>query len=70
MLLDQLINLFVQSYTEKIPEFMGAIINDTLINKINSFANDFFNQQTCDNIKDPNDSQIDYPITITAFICS
>ena len=49
---------------------MGAIINDTLINKINSFAHDFFNQQKCENIKDPNDSQIDYPITITAFICS
>ena len=70
ILLDQLINLFVESYTEKIPEFMSAIINDTLINKINSFAHDFFNQQKCENIQDPNDSQIDYPITITAFICS
>ena len=69
-LLDKLINLFVQSYTEQIPEFMGAIINDTLINKINSLLNVFLYQQKCLVLKDPNGSQVDYPITTAAVISS
>ncbi len=66
-ILDDLIALFVDSYKTKIPAFLNAIINSTLIDLANSYLNDFLYRTSCDsNLLDPDDGELNVPMTISA----
>ena len=66
-LLDDLIGLFVDSYKTKIPTFLNAIINSTLIDLANNYLSIYLNKFECDkNLKDPDDGEVNVKMTTGA----
>ena len=65
-LINDLVGLFIDSYKNQIPAFINAILNSTLINKINNVTSNYMINTKCEDIKDNEESEIHIPITICA----
>ena len=68
LLLDQISTLFVGAYNDKIPIFINAIINSTIIDLINGLINTNLYQQTCPPLKDVQENGVNYKITSIGLI--
>ena len=68
LLLDQISTLFVGAYNDKIPIFINAIINSTIIDLINGLINTNLYQQTCPPLKDVHKTEVNITLTSIAVI--
>ncbi len=68
LLLDQISTLFVGAYNDKIPIFINAIINSTIIDLINGLINTNLYQQTCPPLKDVVKKELNITFTSIAVI--
>ena len=68
LLLDQISTLFVGAYNDKIPIFINAIINSTIIDLINGLINTNLYQQTCPPLKDVHKIGVNITFTSIAVI--
>ncbi len=68
ILLDDIINLFLDNYKGKIPIFLNAILNSTLIDLANNYTRDVLFETVCPNIPDPDNGEINIPMTTFAIV--
>ena len=68
-LINDLVGLFIDSYKNQIPAFLNAILNSTLIDKVNNLTSNYMIKTKCDDtIKDEEESEIEPRITTLAVI--
>ncbi len=65
-LIDDLIKLFLDNYKSKFPIFLNAILNSTLIDLANNYTRDYLFKTVCPNIPDPDNGEINVPMTTLA----
>ena len=68
--ISKLVELFISSFDDKISLFINALLNTTVIDLANNQINKYLYSTTCQNIPDPDNSEIDKSITSIGFICA
>ena len=66
--IDKIINLFISNFDDKIPLFINALLNNTVINLVNEKINNYLYSTSCPGLPDEDDSEINKLITSIAFI--
>ena len=68
-LINDLVGLFIDSYKSQIPAFLNAILNSTLIDKVNNLTSNYMIKNECNNsIIDSEESEIKISVTIWAIV--
>ena len=64
--IDEIIKLFLDNYQSKMPIFLNAILNSTLIDLLNNYTREYLFKTVCPNIPDPDDGEVNIPMTLSA----
>ena len=64
--IDEIIKLFLYNYQSKMPIFLNAILNSTLIDLLNNYTREYLFKTVCPNIPDPDDGEVNIPMTLSA----
>ncbi len=68
-LINDLVGLFIDNYKSQIPAFLNAILNSTLIDKVNNLTSNYMIKNECNNsIIDSEESEIKISVTIWAIV--
>ena len=66
--ISKLVDLFIRSFDDKIPLFLNALLNTTVIDLLNGYINNYLYTTSCPGIPNPDDNEIDMSYTSGAFL--